>query len=356
MNSFEIIHFFHNFLTLSFFQKVLILWCLCEWWLDVNYHSLEEYDEPDNLRTLCLGMDSQQNRYWYFGGFRLYREIPIFREISPPINRKRKPESPLKMPTKRIKLNLKSSIEEDKVENQEQKNLTNTKSGQESKRKSQRYDKDSLQIDSKFEMALFNRSIGTQNSPPLSVRRSKASISTDSLLLTSPSRRSIRLVSKELLEKSKKVDVKGRKENKKKRRKQSHVDEDETESEEEESVIESFQWEICCSSSQEWENFQSYLSSSKSQFDKQLYEKLSQKIFPFALESVRSQERAIEKRNLINSLPRKRSARIFQKVDVIISLIWSFLSSFSFFLTSSFLTSFLILIFLGNCSNSREIK
>ncbi|KAL6072293.1 hypothetical protein QOT17_005676 [Balamuthia mandrillaris] len=68
-----------SYWDLPLYTKIIILKALCDWQLDRNNALIEAIEnEPETSpkwrSTEELGMDGQQNKYWYFGGKLLFRE------------------------------------------------------------------------------------------------------------------------------------------------------------------------------------------------------------------------------------------------------------------------------------------
>ena len=140
-------------------------------------------------------------------------------------------------------------------------------------------------------------------------------------------RRSSRLVVKELEEQKKKEEEERRKkereekskkekaQKKSRKRKRGPATQTETQEEGEEDSEEpsSYTWETFCSSIDDWEAFEKGLCESDHPIDQDLYEELSEELFPKVLEDLRAREKANEKKMSLDAQPRKRSARIFKK-------------------------------------------
>ncbi len=321
------------------------MWCLCEWWIDANHDIIEEED-PDEIRVNHIGVDSSRSRFWYFGDFRLYKETR---------SRKRPAETALPEKTKKLKMlpspsrptpQRSSPLQEtpsqhgDAAPPQAGESTSDVKSegavetipevpttasseGPEillqpspKTRTSQRYEtikSNPFEFDQKIEKNLLFQGQPVFAAPALTTRRKEiARKKPKAPLDPSSSRRSSRILVNEALRKSlSEVSVAQTESKAKKKKSKRGVDFVDGDSDSNSPEEITFSWGLFCSSLQEWERFQVALAESQYAADQALSESMSEDIFPKVMENLRSQE----KRSIVQSLPRKRSARIFQKVS-----------------------------------------
>ena len=317
-------------------KKILILWCLCEWWIETNNDLVQ--DLPP-VRSLCLGEDSGQTRFWYFGDCRLYQEIPVFEEP-----KTKSDESELQdVPVPDIEQEAQEEEDSPTTPSKGRRNRKRRKIGDctsetiSSSSVSPPTAEISLELAPSIEKSLFSIQSPFEGTS-LSSRRKIQSIILDNSQ-SGKSRRSSRLLVKEIvaqqekeqkeIEEQQRLEEETRKKGrgrKRKRSKSSSTQLHEEEEEEEESmdtrpVPSSYNWNLLCSTLEDWEQFEAKLSASEDTYDQELYDSFSD-IIPAVIEELQAKEKAKEKRLFIEALPRKRSARIFQKVF--------FLSFFSF--------------------------
>ena len=74
-------------------------------------------------------------------------------------------------------------------------------------------------------------------------------------------------------------------------------------------------WQLICSTLDQWEAFERTLSKSNKVKDKELLSYMQDFIFPDVYETLRAKLKADHKAEILNAMPRKRSARIYTKVQ-----------------------------------------